>query len=353
MSYTRLDGTPFPNVAPDGTILSDGPTCSLTEIREWLPPRGSRCLEVGPKWGHHTLDLARLYEDLWLLEHPKAERLVVGWLPDTLRSRLVWGVLPEIPAAISTIAPFDAIFFLGVLYHLDEQLRTLRGLAACLKPGGRLLVETVIDPAEGQTLRLFWPDAFRGVGTIRFLPTREALRALVSLSGFEVIESKPNPIGPSQRDLLLAVRNEHGADDTQIARAKVHERVGSYAAGLMVRAHEAEARGDLDEAGTLYERAYEAHPGWMLAAYNWASICRRQGHQERSRELFERVATGAGDAGLRAKARFHLGALAVDAGDWEAAGSQLDACVAEEPDHQRAKELRTFVRSRIHDPLVE
>ena len=40
---------------------------------------------------------------------------------------------------------FDLVLFLGVLYHLKHPLLALEKIASCTKPGGRIIVDTIID----------------------------------------------------------------------------------------------------------------------------------------------------------------------------------------------------------------
>ena len=68
------------------------------------------------------------------------------------------------------MACFDTVFSMGVIYHRRSPLDHLRALAACLRPGGELVLETlVIEGVEGMTLL---PQArYAKMKNVWFIPT--------------------------------------------------------------------------------------------------------------------------------------------------------------------------------------
>ena len=46
---------------------------------------------------------------------------------------------------------FDTVFSMGVLYHRRDPLGHLRELAECLRPGGELVLETLVVEGDPQT----------------------------------------------------------------------------------------------------------------------------------------------------------------------------------------------------------
>lgn len=65
---------------------------------------------------------------------------------------------------------FDTVFSMGVLYHRRSPMDHLLELAGCLKPGGELVLETlVIEGEEGQTL--LPDDRYAQMRNVWFLPS--------------------------------------------------------------------------------------------------------------------------------------------------------------------------------------
>lgn len=83
----------------------------------------------------------------------------------------------------SDMAVFDTVFSMGVLYHRREPQSHLKELQACMKPGGELVLETLIIPGEDEaSLQL---DArYANMRNIYELPSRKRLENWVAESGF-------------------------------------------------------------------------------------------------------------------------------------------------------------------------
>ena len=148
--------------------------------RHW---RGKRVLEVGPKYGIHTL---------WIDEHLQPTELVLSdfeadkHFHESWESRLktshrwVYGDL-RFALELLELEPFDLVFFLGVLYHSAFHLPLLGMLNRATRLGGEMLIETTVDPRPDAAMRLRWQ---RGTGKAKAVPTLDALRIELAWTGW-------------------------------------------------------------------------------------------------------------------------------------------------------------------------
>ncbi len=82
------------------------------------------------------------------------------------------------------LADFDAVFSMGVLYHRREPLDHLTSLRERLKPGGCLVLETLVNPGEDRFL-LATPQRYAGMRNVYGLPSLGLLEAWLAETGFE------------------------------------------------------------------------------------------------------------------------------------------------------------------------
>jgi hypothetical protein len=179
--------------------------------RDWA---GKRMLEVGPKYGIHSL---------WIDEHLRPSELVFSdfaadrhlheaWEPK-LRSphRWVYGDL-RFARGLAEVEPVDVVFFLGVLYHSAFHLPLLGVLNRVTRPGGEMLLETTIDPRPDSSIRLRWQ---RGSGKAKAVPTLDALRIQLAWTGWrDVVQLTDYRPGSTEIVLLCRKTDElpEGAD---------------------------------------------------------------------------------------------------------------------------------------------
>ena len=89
--------------------------------------------------------------------------------------------IEDIPASLKA---FDTVFSMGVLYHRRSPLEHLFELRECLKPGGELVLETLI--IEGDVNSVLLPtDRYQQMRNVWFLPSCDALVLWLQRCGFK------------------------------------------------------------------------------------------------------------------------------------------------------------------------
>ena len=95
-----------------------------------------------------------------------------------------------IPIGIEDVPPnlgcFDSVFSMGVLYHRRSPLDHLLELKGCLRPGGELILETLI--VEGGQGTVFMPHGrYAKMRNVWFLPSIAAMTLWLERCGFREI----------------------------------------------------------------------------------------------------------------------------------------------------------------------
>ncbi|MGB0514517.1 MAG: tRNA 5-methoxyuridine(34)/uridine 5-oxyacetic acid(34) synthase CmoB, partial [Wenzhouxiangellaceae bacterium] len=80
-------------------------------------------------------------------------------------------------------AGFDAVFSMGVLYHRRDPLEHLLRIRDHLRPNGRLVLETLILPGDGDD-ELDPPDRYANMRNVHRLPTATRLRRWLAETGY-------------------------------------------------------------------------------------------------------------------------------------------------------------------------
>ncbi len=84
-------------------------------------------------------------------------------------------------------ACFDTVLCMGILYHHHSPIDLLRAIKKCIKPGGLLVLETIVIPGDG-SMCLLPEDRYAGMKNIWFLPTLAALINLLKKAKFKSLE---------------------------------------------------------------------------------------------------------------------------------------------------------------------
>jgi hypothetical protein len=164
---------------PDLTITVEG----LEDVLAGRELRGCRVLEVGPKYGIHSLWIDRVLAPAELVFSDFAEdahrhEAWAGRL--TSPHRFVYGDLRS-AEELFVLEPFELVFFLGVLYHSAHHLALLEMLNRVTGTGGLMLLETTIDPRPDASVRLRWQASSRKAKAV---PTVEAVRVMLAWTGW-------------------------------------------------------------------------------------------------------------------------------------------------------------------------
>ena len=81
------------------------------------------------------------------------------------------------------MASFDSVFSMGVLYHRRSPMDHLRELRELLRPGGQLILETLVTEG-GNGHSLVPEDRYAKMPNVWFLPSPETLISWLSKQGF-------------------------------------------------------------------------------------------------------------------------------------------------------------------------
>ncbi|OUR63633.1 tRNA 5-methoxyuridine(34)/uridine 5-oxyacetic acid(34) synthase CmoB [Methylophaga sp. 42_25_T18] len=152
------------------------------------PLKGRKVLDVGGGNGYHG----------WRMAGEDAE-LVVGIDP-TLVFVMQYQIMQKyiqannhyvLPIGIehlpSNLGCFDTVFSMGVLYHRRSPLDHLYELKACLRPGGELVLETLIIDGE-LGMSLIPSDRYAKMRNVWFLPSDETMQHWLQRCGFKNVQ---------------------------------------------------------------------------------------------------------------------------------------------------------------------
>lgn len=139
-----------------------------------------RVLDVGCGSGYHCWRMAGAGAAEVIGIDPTPLFVLQYWaLQKYLQHPGVW----VLPLGIEQVPPklhaFDTVFSMGVLYHRRSPMDHLQELRDCLRPGGQLVLETlVIEGGPGQVLV---PEGrYARMGNVWFLPSVETLLGWLS-----------------------------------------------------------------------------------------------------------------------------------------------------------------------------
>lgn len=200
--------TRFDDDVPDLTITVEG-LADVLAGRDWA---GGRMLEVGPKYGVHSLWIDRELRpsELVFSDFAADGHRHEAWTGSlTAPHGFVYGDL-RTASPLLEVDPFDLVFFLGVLYHSAHHLELLSMLNRLTRPGGTMLLETTIDRRPDALLRLRWQAES---GKAKAVPTVSALLVMLAWTGWrQVTRFTDYRPGSSEVLLLCEKTDEVGAD---------------------------------------------------------------------------------------------------------------------------------------------
>ncbi len=149
------------------------------------PLTGRKVLDIGCGNGYHGWRMRGEGADLVIGIDPTLLsvmqfHVIQRYLGDKLHYVLPVGI-EDVPAEL---ACFDTVFSMGVLYHRRSPLDHLLELRGCLRPGGELVLETLI--VEGDDVPVFMPEGrYAKMRNVWFLPSVETMLLWLRRCGFK------------------------------------------------------------------------------------------------------------------------------------------------------------------------
>ena len=149
------------------------------------PLAGRRVLDVGCGNGDHCWRMLGEGAAEVIGVDPSPLFVVLFWaMQQYLRQDDIWVLPAGIADVPAELAAFDTVFSMGVLYHRRSPLDHLAELRGALRPGGQLVLETlVIEGGPGDTL--LPADRYARMGNVWFLPSCDTLLQWLARMGFE------------------------------------------------------------------------------------------------------------------------------------------------------------------------
>jgi tRNA (mo5U34)-methyltransferase len=161
---------------------------------------GARVADVGCNSGYFLFKLAALKPEIAVGFDP-IERcwLQFGLLQSLARVPHVAFVPSGIASLDAFPAFFDLVLCMGVLYHQRDPFTACKKLFTATKPGGRVLLESLVVPQSGSYL-LVPRERYAKMRNAWVIPTPEALASLLERAGFSnpVIHNF-GPITPTEQ----------------------------------------------------------------------------------------------------------------------------------------------------------
>ncbi|MFC0336245.1 tRNA (mo5U34)-methyltransferase [Kushneria avicenniae] len=147
--------------------------------------RGRRVLDVGGGNGYHGWRMAGAGADFVLVIDPSPR---FYWQFHAMRHFIGDAGVHFLPVGIEEVPPglaaFDTVFSMGVLYHRRSPIDHLRELYDTLRPGGELVLETLV--VEGDEHQVLVPgERYAQMPNVWFLPSSSALIHWLSRVGFQ------------------------------------------------------------------------------------------------------------------------------------------------------------------------
>lgn len=147
--------------------------------------KGKHVLDIGCGNGYYALRSYGQGADLVVGIDPGQKYIMQFYALKKYLGNIPVHLLPlgieDIPASLKA---FDTVFSMGVLYHRRSPLDHLFELRECLKPGGELVLETLV--IEGDVNSVLLPeDRYQQMRNVWFLPSCDALVLWMQRCGFK------------------------------------------------------------------------------------------------------------------------------------------------------------------------
>lgn len=162
-------------------------------LENYLQPlRGRRVLDVGCGNGYYMLRMLGLGAEYVLGIEPSPLFIAQFHALTTYLPPLPASILPlrceELPlsAMAAKQCYFDTVFSMGVLYHRRDPHQHLQKLRQCLRPGGELVLETLmVESADAAPLRP--RHSYAKMPNVTEIPSLPMLTRALAVAGFDEI----------------------------------------------------------------------------------------------------------------------------------------------------------------------
>jgi len=149
--------------------------------------KGKHVLDIGCGNGYYALRSYGQGADLVVGVDPGIKFIMQFYAIKKYLGNIPVHLLPlgieDIPASLKA---FDTVFSMGVLYHRRSPLDHLIDLRECLKPGGELVLETLVIEGDSQSV-LVPKDRYQQMRNVWFLPSCDALVLWLQRCGYKNI----------------------------------------------------------------------------------------------------------------------------------------------------------------------
>lgn len=151
------------------------------------PLKDNKVLDVGCGSGYHMWRMLGQSPDLVVGVDPSQLFLMQFQAIKHFNPAPNIHLLPIGVEQLPELKSFDTVFSMGVLYHRRSPIDFLQQLKDQLKPGGELVLETLVVEGNENTV-LFAGDRYAQMRNVWFLPSTDALTIWLSRLGFVNIQ---------------------------------------------------------------------------------------------------------------------------------------------------------------------
>lgn len=152
------------------------------------PLPGKKILDIGCGNGYHLFHMLDQGADLALGIDPTILFNYQFSLMQKLTAENEAYLLPLRSEHLPPFSCFDAVFSMGVLYHRRSPIDHLSELFSFLRPGGELILETLVVEGDGMTV-LVPEERYAKMGNVWFIPATRPLEVMLHKTGFTSIRT--------------------------------------------------------------------------------------------------------------------------------------------------------------------
>jgi tRNA (mo5U34)-methyltransferase len=152
------------------------------------PLNGRRVLDVGCGSGYHCWRMLGAGADEVIGIDPTPLFVVQFWaLQQYIQNPNIWVLPLGIQHVPDKLEAFDSVFSMGILYHRRSPIDHLQELKDSLRPGGQLVLETLVVEGD-QTSCLVPRGRYARMGNVWFLPSCDMLKLWLDKLGYKNIQ---------------------------------------------------------------------------------------------------------------------------------------------------------------------